>query len=138
MAKVFVHMLKCLQPYEGESTLQGGQKCCHIVLFSRGVHVWTSTTIILEHIFPNFLHNMVNHNTKKFKQKEIFFSTYIAWFQNIFVTKKCTSCMYKCSQIFAWFGFGFFFGGTSLDMGLKVWSLLENIFFKFSKVMLRL
>jgi hypothetical protein len=49
-------------PFGGESTLCGGQKCCQIVLFSKGVHVWSSSMVILEHIFLNFLHNMVDHN----------------------------------------------------------------------------
>ncbi len=58
----------------GESTLRGGgQKCCHIVLFSRGVHVLTSTMVILEHVFPKNFHNMVDYNTKSsiaiFKKK---------------------------------------------------------------------
>jgi hypothetical protein len=29
----------CFDHTLGENTLQGGQKCCHIVLFSKGVHV---------------------------------------------------------------------------------------------------
>jgi hypothetical protein len=48
-----------------------------VTLFSSGVHVWTSTMVILEHIFPNFLHNMVGHNTKNLiKKKIIFFNLY--------------------------------------------------------------
>jgi hypothetical protein len=54
----------------GESTLGKGQKCYHIVLFSKGVHVWTLTMVILEHIFPNFSHIMVDHNTKYSKIKK--------------------------------------------------------------------
>jgi hypothetical protein len=66
MAITLVQTSLCKHPisFLGESTLRGGQKCCHIVLFSRGVHVWTSTMVILEHIFPNFLHNMIDYNTK--------------------------------------------------------------------------
>jgi hypothetical protein len=30
---------------------RGAQKCCHIVLFYNGVHVWTSTMVKLKHIF---------------------------------------------------------------------------------------
>jgi len=74
-----------------ESALWGGQKCCHIILFSKGVHVWTLTMVILEHIFPNFVHNMVDHNTKIHSKINFFFPTYIVWFQSIFVAKKCTS-----------------------------------------------
>ncbi len=75
----------------------GGPKCCHIVLFSRGVHVWTSTMVILEHIFPKFLHNMVDYNTKNSITKKIIFPTYNVQFQSIFVTKTCTSiCTKKC------------------------------------------
>jgi len=48
--------------YRGWKHTGGGQKCCHIILFFRGVHVWTSTMVILEHIFSIFLHNMVNYN----------------------------------------------------------------------------
>ncbi len=58
----------------GESILQGGQKCCHIVLFSRGVCVWTSTMIISKHIFPKFLLNMVDYNTKNLIANNFFFS----------------------------------------------------------------
>jgi hypothetical protein len=75
----------------GENTLQGGQKCCHIVLCFRGVNVWTSTMVILKHTFPNFLHYMVGHNTKNLIKKEIYFSNYIVWFQSIYVAKKCMS-----------------------------------------------
>ncbi len=45
-----------------ENKLQRGYKCCHIVLFSKGVHVWTSTMVILKCIFRIFLHNMVDYN----------------------------------------------------------------------------
>jgi hypothetical protein len=90
-------MPRVLNGPKGESTLRGGQKCYHIVLFSRGVHVWTSTMIILEHIFPNFLHNMVDYNTKNSIARKIHFPTYIVWLQSIFVEKKCTSlCTKKC------------------------------------------
>jgi hypothetical protein len=44
---VICEKLGILAPFEsvcfdhtlGDSTQQGGQKCCHIVLFSKGVHV---------------------------------------------------------------------------------------------------
>jgi hypothetical protein len=78
-----------------ESTLRGGQKCCHIVLFSRCVYVWNSTMVILKHIFPNILHNMVSYNTKNSITNKIPFPTYIVWFQNIFMAKKCTSLYTK-------------------------------------------
>jgi hypothetical protein len=61
----------CLFLWNNEKHITRGQKCCHIVLFSNGVHVWTSTIVTLEHIFPNFLHNMVDFNTKNSTQ--IFF-----------------------------------------------------------------
>jgi hypothetical protein len=84
----------------GESTLQGGQNCCHIVLFSRGVCVWTSTMIISEHIFPNFLLNMVDYDTKNLIANNCFFPTYIVRFQSIFVAKKYISpCIKKCKYI---------------------------------------
>jgi hypothetical protein len=55
----------------------GGQKCYHIVLFSKGVHVWTLTMVILEYIFPNFLLNTVDYNTKNsIAIKNHFFSLY--------------------------------------------------------------
>jgi hypothetical protein len=69
----------------------------HSVLFSKVVHVWTSTTVILEYIFPNILHNMVNHNTINY----IYISTYIVWFQNIFVTKKCKYTLKMIKMIFS-------------------------------------
>ncbi len=75
----------------------GGQKCCHIVLFSKDFYVWTSTMVILQHIFPNCLHNMIDYNIKNSITKKIPFPTYIVRFQNIFVAKKCTSlCTRKC------------------------------------------
>jgi hypothetical protein len=52
----------------------GGQKCCHIVQFSKGVHVWISTIVIFKHVFSIFLHNMVDYNTKNSIAKEISFS----------------------------------------------------------------
>jgi hypothetical protein len=58
----------------GETILHGGQKCCHIVLFSRGVHVLTSTMVILEDIFPIFLRNMVHYDTKNSIAKKFSFS----------------------------------------------------------------
>jgi hypothetical protein len=83
--------------FDDESTSQGGQKCCHIVLLSKGVHVWISTMVILEHIYPNFLHNMVDYNTKNSITKKIPLPTYIVQFQSIFVAKKCMSlCTKKC------------------------------------------
>jgi hypothetical protein len=68
----------------------GGEKCCHFVLFSRGVHVWASTMVIFEHIFPKVLHNMVDYNKKKSIVKKFLFLVYIVWFWNIFVAKKCS------------------------------------------------
>ncbi len=68
----------------GENTLHGGQKCCHmyIIMFFRGVHVWTSTMVILEHIFLKFLHNMVDYNIKNSIAKKIpFFNLYCAIFK---------------------------------------------------------
>jgi hypothetical protein len=56
-----------------ENTLRGGPKCHHIILFSRDVHVQTLTMVILKHIFPNFLHNMVGNNTKDSIGKEMLF-----------------------------------------------------------------
>jgi len=67
----------------------GGQKCCHIILFSRGVHVWTSIMVILEHIFSIFLHSMVDYNTKNSITKKIF-QLIMCNSKIIFVTKKCT------------------------------------------------
>jgi hypothetical protein len=72
---------------KGESTLWGGQKCCHIVLFSKGVHVWTSTMVILEHIFPNLLHNMVDYNTKNSITIYSFFQL-ILWGSKIYLWQK--------------------------------------------------
>jgi hypothetical protein len=57
----------------GESTLQGGQKCYHITLVSKGVNVWISTMVILKHILPIFLHNMVEHNIENSIEKISFF-----------------------------------------------------------------
>jgi hypothetical protein len=68
-----VHALNFEWPQRWKHTRKG-QKCCHIVLFSRGVHVWTSTMVILQDIFPNFLHNMVDYNTKNSIAKKIPFS----------------------------------------------------------------
>ncbi len=81
----------------GESTLWGDQ---NVVLFSKSVHVWTSTMVILQHIFPIFLHNMVDYNTKSLITKKYFFPTYIVQFQNMFVANKCTSLCTKKMQIY--------------------------------------
>jgi hypothetical protein len=69
-------------------------------LFSKSVHVWTSTMVILQHIFPIFLHNMVDYNTKSLITKKYFFPTYIVQFQNMFVANKCTSLCTKKMQIY--------------------------------------
>jgi hypothetical protein len=85
----FIYFLYFATFVEGESTLHRGQKCCHIVMFSRGVHVWTSITVILDHVFPIFLHNMVNYNTKKSVTKIFFFQLILCdseaylWQQNV-------------------------------------------------------
>jgi hypothetical protein len=68
----FAHSLHYFN--KGESTLWRGKKCCHIVPFSKGVHIWASTMVILEHIFPNFLHNMIDYNIKNSITKKIHFS----------------------------------------------------------------
>jgi len=77
-----------------KGTLQGGQKCCHIVLFSKGVHVWTSTMVILEHIFLNFLHNMVGYNTKNSIAKKIPFSNLYCAIPKCICGKKMYVTMY--------------------------------------------
>ncbi len=86
--------------YRGWKHTGGGKKCCHIILFFRGVHVWTSTMVILEHIFSIFLHNMVNHNTKSPIKKNFPFSNLYVWFQSIFVANKCMSLCIQKMQIY--------------------------------------
>ncbi len=84
-----------------ESTLQAGQKCCHIVLFSKGVHIWTSTMVGLEHIFPNFLHNMVDHNTKNSIENKIHFpNLYCVIPKYICGKKNVCHCVQKNANIF--------------------------------------
>jgi hypothetical protein len=86
----------------GENTLGGGggQKFCHIVLVSRGVHVWISTMVILEHIFPNFLHNMVDYNTKNSIAKKIIFSNLYCEVPKYICGKKSMSLyIKKCKYI---------------------------------------
>jgi len=66
--------------------------------------------VILEHIFPIFLHNMVDYNTNNSIAKKIIFSTYIVRFQSIFVAKKrmslCTkNCKYTKKMIEMIFSF---------------------------------
>jgi hypothetical protein len=93
--------------------LWGGQKCCHIVLCYRGVHVWTSTMVRLKHIFPNFLHNMTNYNQRIQSQRKFIFPTYIVRFQNIFVAKQCTSlCTKRCK-----------YTQKMIEMILSLWNL---------------
>ncbi len=77
----------CWYLYGVKAHYKGGQKCCHIVLFSRGVCVWTSTMIILEHIFPNFLHNMVDYNTKISIAKNVFFQPTL-WGSKVYLWQK--------------------------------------------------
>jgi hypothetical protein len=72
----------------------GGQKCCHIVLFSKVVRVWTSTMVILKHIFPNFLHNMVEHNTKNSITKIFPFSNLYCAIPKYICGKKMYFIMY--------------------------------------------
>jgi len=48
-------------PTIGWNHTKGGQNFCHNVLFSKDVHIWTSTMVILEHIFANVLHNGWKH-----------------------------------------------------------------------------
>jgi len=81
----------------GWNHIMGGQKCCHIVLFDRGVHVWTLTMVILEHIFPIFLHNMVNYNTNNSITKKSFFQLIVCDFK-VYLWQKnvCQLCIKKC------------------------------------------
>ncbi len=81
-----MHVWKCWMV--GWKHTTRGQKCCHIVLFSKGVHVWTSTMVILEHIFPNFLHNMVDYDTKNSITKKIHFSQLILWGSKVYLLQK--------------------------------------------------
>jgi hypothetical protein len=70
--------------------IRRGQICCHIVFFCRGIHVWTSTMVILEHIFPNALYNMLDYNTKNSISKKIpFFNLYCVIPKYICGKKKC-------------------------------------------------
>jgi hypothetical protein len=55
---------------------------------------YVTTMVILEHVFPKKLHNMVNYNTNNLIANN-FFLTYIVQFQNIFVAKKCMSLSTK-------------------------------------------
>jgi hypothetical protein len=73
----------------------GGPNCCHIVLFSRGVHVWTLAMVILEHIFSNFLHNMVDYNTKNSITKKILFSNLYCEVPKYICGKTMYITMYK-------------------------------------------
>jgi hypothetical protein len=67
----------------------------HVGLWE-GVHVWTSTMVIFEDIFPNFLHNMVDYNTRIQSQWKFFFNLYFFILKYIY-GKKCTSlCTKKC------------------------------------------
>jgi len=83
-----------------ESTLWEGQECCHIVLFFKGVHFWTSTVVILEHIFPNVLYNMLDHNTKFDQKENSFFQLILCDSKTYLWQKKCTSMRTKkCNYI---------------------------------------
>ncbi len=56
-----------------------------------------STMVILEHIFPNFLHNMVDYNTKNSIAKKIPFSNLHCEVPKYICGKKCISlCIKKC------------------------------------------
>jgi hypothetical protein len=80
--------------FRGKTHYEGGQKCCHIVLFSRGVHAWTPTMVILEHIFPNLLHNLVDHNIKNLIKKKIHFSNLYCVIPKYICAKKMYAIMY--------------------------------------------
>jgi hypothetical protein len=69
---------------------EGPKMLSHYIVFQRWGHVWTSTIVILEHIFSNVLHNMVDYNTKNSITKKIHFSnlycevpTYICGKKNV-------------------------------------------------------
>jgi hypothetical protein len=64
----------------------GGAKNVVTLYSFLGVSMFELHMVILEHIFPNFFHNMVDYNTKN-QLKRFFFPTSIVKFQNIFVTK---------------------------------------------------
>jgi hypothetical protein len=82
-----------------KSHCKGAQKCYHIVLFSKGVHVWTSTMVILEHIFPNILHNMVDYNTKN-QSLNCFFSQFIVCDSKVYLwPKNVHQCTLKNENI---------------------------------------
>jgi hypothetical protein len=55
--------------------------------------------VILKHIFPKILHNMVDCNTKNSIAKKFFFKTYIARLQNIFVAKNVCQYVLKNANI---------------------------------------
>jgi hypothetical protein len=78
-----------------ESTLWEGKKCCHIVLFSKGVHFWTSTVVILEHIFPNVLYNMLDHNTKFNRKENTFFQLILCDSKTYLWQKNVRQCVLK-------------------------------------------
>jgi hypothetical protein len=73
----------------------GGLKMfSHYIVFSKGVHFWTSTKVILEHIFSNFLHNMVDFNTKNSITKKIHFSNLYCEVPKYICGKKMYITMY--------------------------------------------
>ncbi len=81
----------------GESTLRGGQKCCHFVQFSKGVHVWTLTMLILKHIFPIY----VDYNTKNSIEKKILFSNLYCVISKCICDKKMYVIIYLKMQIYS-------------------------------------
>jgi hypothetical protein len=71
----------------GQSTLQGAQDCCHMVLFSRILCLNFNHVIIMKD-FHNVLHIMVGQNPKKSNAKETTFY-YFIW---------CDVIIYLCQK----------------------------------------
>jgi len=70
--------------------------------------------VMLEHIFPNFLHNMVDYNTNNLIAKILFFfPTYIVRFQSIFMAKKCKHYVLKKCK----------YTQKMIEMILSLWNL---------------
>jgi hypothetical protein len=113
----------------------------HCIVFW-GVHVWTSTMVILEHYFPIFLHNMVDYNTKNSIAKIFFFSNlYRAIPKYICGKKKCTSLCpkkYKYTQKLTKMTFSFYeicniHQTLYFPSGLPLWKLESQWTLEFSK-----
>jgi hypothetical protein len=84
----------------------GGRMLSHCIV-SKGVHVWTSTMVILKHIFLFFLHNMEYYNRKNWITILFFFQLILCDSKEYLWQKYV--CIKKCKLLKKWLKWFFVF-----------------------------